>query len=182
MQIKPMHEEDTERVLAIYAEGIEDGLATFETHCPTWQEWDEAHHRECRLVAEDEGTILGWAALSPVSTRACYRGVAEISVYVARSARGRGVGTALLQALVSESEKAGYWTLQGATLEGNTASLRVQESCGFRVVGVRERIGKLNGQWRTTVLTERRSKVVGVDERAATPKGLESADRDQPPD
>jgi L-amino acid N-acyltransferase YncA len=163
MNIRPMSAEDASAILAIYAEGIEDGLATFETRCPTWQEWHEAHIEECRLVAEDDGTVLGWAALSPVSRRKCYRGVAEVTFYVARSARGRGVGSALLEALVEASEEAGFWTLQAATFEENTASLLVQDRCGFRVVGTRERIGQLDGRWRTTVLTERRSQVVGVD-------------------
>ena len=116
MKIRPMHEDDANAVLAIYKEGIEDGLATFETQCPTWEEWDDAHVERCRLVAEGDGALLGWAALSPVSRRACYRGVAEIAVYVARTARRRGVGSALLQALVGASEEAGFWTLQGATL------------------------------------------------------------------
>jgi L-amino acid N-acyltransferase YncA len=163
MSIRPMHADDAHAILAIYAEGIEDRLATFETRCPTWSEWDQTHLQKCRLIAESDGSVIGWAALSPVSTRACYRGVAEASVYVARGARGRGMGTALLEALVRESEKAGFWTLQGTTLEDNLASIHVQEKCGFRVVGVRERIGMLNGRWETTVLTERRSEVVGVD-------------------
>jgi L-amino acid N-acyltransferase YncA len=170
MKIRPMREEDANAVLAIYAEGIEDGLATFETLCPSWEEWDESHIEECRLVAEDGGTVLGWAALSPVSRRECYRGVAEITVYVARSARGRGIGSALLQALVKASEEAGFWTLQAATFEDNMASLLVQERCGFRVVGTRERIGQLDGQWKSTVLTERRSRVVGVDHPDGKPE------------
>jgi L-amino acid N-acyltransferase YncA len=163
MKIRPMKTEDGNAVLTIYAEGIEDGLATFETRCPSWQEWHEAHIEECRLVAEDGAAVLGWAALSPVSRRECYRGVAEVTFYVARSARGRGVGSALLEALVEVSEEAGFWTLQAATFEENTASLLVQDRCGFRVVGTRERIGQLDGRWKTTVLTERRSQVVGVD-------------------
>ena len=174
-----MHEEDANAVLAIYADGIEDGLATFETQCPSWQQWSETHTEECRLVAESDGTVIGWAALSPVSKRACYRGVAEVTVYVARAARGRGVGSALLRALVGESEKAGYWTLQGTTLEENTASVRMQKRCGFRVVGVRERIGKLDGQWKTTVLTERRSKVVGVDRLDVGPEPRAAGDADE---
>jgi phosphinothricin acetyltransferase len=163
MKIRPMHQDDADEVLTIYAEGIEDGLATFETRCPSWEEWDQVHLEECRLVAEGEGELLGWAALSPVSRRACYRGVAEVTVYVARAARGRSVGPALLEALVEASEEAGFWTLQGATLQENTASIRMQERCGFRVVGTREGIGQLDGQWKNTVLMERRSQVVGVD-------------------
>ena len=181
MKIGPMHEEDANAVLAIYAEGIEDGLATFETRCPSWEEWDQARIGECRLVAEGDGALLGWAALNPVSRRACYRGVAEIAVYVARTARGRGVGSALLQALVQASEEAGFWTLQGATFEENTASLLVQERCGFRVVGTRERIGQLDGQWKTTVLTERRSQVVGVDRPEGDVEPLQADFADEPP-
>ncbi len=181
MKIRPMREEDANAVLAIYAEGIEDGLATFEAQCPSWEEWREAHIQGCRLVAEGEGTLLGWAALSPVSRRACYRGVAEITVYVARSARGRGVGAALLYyALVEVSEEAGFWTLQGATFEDNTASLLAQESCGFRVVGTRERIGQLDGQWKTTVLTERRSQVVGVNRPDGGPEPPSTGNADDP--
>jgi L-amino acid N-acyltransferase YncA len=167
MKIRPMQEEDADAVLAIYAEGIEEGLATFETRCPSWEEWDQAHLDACRLVAEGEGLLLGWAALSPVSRRACYRGVAEVTVYVAQAARGRGVGLALLRELIEASEEAGFWTLQGASFEENTASIRMQERCGFRVVGFRERIGQLAGRWKNTVLTERRSQVVGVDRPTA---------------
>ncbi len=175
-----MRKEDASAVLAIYAQGIEDGLATFETRCPSWQEWHENHVEECRLVAEDEGRVLGWAALSPVSRRECYRGVAEVTVYVARSARGRGVGSALLEALVEASEEAGFWTLQGATLEDNLASLLLQDRCGFRVVGTRERIGQLDGQWKTTVLTERRSQVVGVDDPDGGPEPQRGGSADEP--
>jgi L-amino acid N-acyltransferase YncA len=170
MNIRPMHEDDAQAVLAIYAEGIEDRLATFETVCPSWEEWDANHLDECRLVAERDGTLLGWGALGPVSRRSCYRGVAEVSVYVARAARGRGVGLALLEALVEASEKAGFWTLQSAVFQENQASLRVQERCGFRVVGSRERIGQLDGRWKSTVMTERRSPVVGVDHTDSQPK------------
>jgi len=167
VKIRPMHQEDAAAVLAIYAEGIDDRVATFETRCPCWREWDETHLKSCRCVAESEGRIAGWAPLSPVSKRACYRGVAEVSIYVARSARGQGIGSALLQTLVLAAEQAGFWTLQGVTFEENTASLRMQERCGFRVVGIRKRIGQLDGHWKTTVLTERRSQVVGVDRSGA---------------
>jgi len=179
MKIRPMREDDADAVLAIYAEGIEDCLATFETDCPPWEKWDQNHIKECRLVAESDGTLLGWGVLSPVSKRACYGGVAEASVYVTRAARGRGVGSALLNALVLASEKAGFWTLQSAVLEENTASIRMQERCGFRVVGIRERIGQLDGQWKTTVLTERRSKVVGVDRLDVGPEPRAAGDADE---
>ncbi len=170
MKIRPMHEDDAEAVLAIYAEGIEDRLATFETVCPAWEEWDASHLEECRLVAESNGALLGWGALSAVSRRACYRGVAEVSVYVRRAARGQGVGSALLEALVEVSEEGGFWTLQSVVFEENEASLRVQERCGFHIVGFRERIGQLDGRWKTTVMTERRSQVVGVDGGGGEPE------------
>jgi L-amino acid N-acyltransferase YncA len=149
-------------VAAIYGEGIACGGATFETECPSWEEWDAAHLACCRLVARKGDEIVGWAALSPVSRRPCYAGVAEASVYVSADARGQGVGRALLEALIHESEEHGIWTLQGATFAENAASLRLQVACGFRVVGRRERIAALNGAWRDTILTERRSSSVGT--------------------
>jgi phosphinothricin acetyltransferase len=161
MIIRTMRQQDAGAVLAIYGEGIDDRMATFETRCPSWKEWDTNHLKECRLVAEVEGEVVGWGALNAVSKRACYGGVAEVSIYVARMARGRGVGSALLEALVNTSEKAGYWTLQGTTFEDNVPSLRLQNKCGFRTVGLRERIGQLDGQWKSTVIMERRSRAVG---------------------
>jgi L-amino acid N-acyltransferase YncA len=160
--IRPMAPSDAEGVLAAYAEGIEDGQATFETVCPGWAEWDAAHLAACRFVAVIGGRVSGWAALNPVSKRACYRGVAEVSVYVAREARGKNLGRRLLDALVEASERAGFWTLQGSTFEDNAASLALQRACGFRVVGRRERIAQRLGQWRSTILTERRSRTAGV--------------------
>lgn len=154
---------DWPEVRAVYREGIATGNATFETEPPSWEQWDAGHLPVGRLVARQGGQVVGWAALGPVSRRACYAGVAEASVYVAASARGRGVGRALLVALIAASEAAGIWTLQGGCFPENEASVRLQVSCGFRVVGRRERIGKLHGVWRDTVLTERRSNVVGVE-------------------
>jgi len=153
---------DWEQVCAIYEEGIATGLGTFETNAPPWEDWDAARLPHSRLVARDE-RVLGWAALSPVSERTCYAGVAEVGVYVAAVARSRGIGRALLDALVQSSESHGIWTLQGATIAGNVASLALQATCGFRVVGRRERIGRLSGLWRDTILTERRSNRVGID-------------------
>jgi L-amino acid N-acyltransferase YncA len=152
---------DWPAVHAIYTEGIATRQATFETEPPSWETWDAAHHPFARVVADDSGRVVAWAALSPVSKRACYAGVAEVSVYVAAETRGRGLGRALLEALIRESESHGIWTLQGATFPENTASLRLQECRGFRIVGRRERVAKLDGVWRDTVLTERRSPVVG---------------------
>ncbi|MBZ5537289.1 MAG: GNAT family N-acetyltransferase [Acidobacteriia bacterium] len=159
--IEPMTPADWPQVAAIYRQGIDDGDSTFETSVPSQQVWDELHLPICRLIVRSDEKVLGWAALSAVSRRQCYRGVAEVSVYVAREARGQGIGKALLDRIIKDSEVEGIWTLQGATFEENTASLRLQEGCGFRIVGRRERIGQLNGRWRTTVLTERRSKKVG---------------------
>jgi L-amino acid N-acyltransferase YncA len=162
VRIEPMIRVDWEQVCAIYEEGIATGLGTFEMQAPSWEEWDAARLPHSRLVAREE-RVLGWAALSPVSKRACYAGVAEFGVYVAAVARGRGVGRALLDALIQSSESHGIWTLQGATIAENAASLALQATCGFRVVGRRERIGKLSGLWRDTILTERRSTKVGID-------------------
>ena len=142
---------------AIFEEGVATRRATFETEAPSWEDWDGAH-LSLRLVAEDQGEILGWAALVPYSARECYRGVAESSVYVAERARGCGVGRALMERLVSESEAAGFWTLQAGVFPENEESLALHRRCGFRVVGVRERIGRLDGEWKDVVLLERRSK------------------------
>jgi L-amino acid N-acyltransferase YncA len=161
IDLTPMMPADWEHVCAIYLEGIASGEATFETEAPSWEQWDAAHHPFARLAARSDGRVIGWAALSPVSRRKCYAGVAEVSVYVAASYRGRGVGRRLLEAVIVESERHGIWTLQGATFPSNAASLRLQQSCGFREIGRRERIAQLHGQWRDTILTERRSAVVG---------------------
>ena len=151
---------DWGKVSEIYQEGIDTKLATFETEVPTWERWDAAHLPDARLLAKLDGKIVGWAALSPVSARPAYAGVAEVSLYVAQEARGRGVGKRLLGALVEESERIGLWTLQAVTLEENTGSIALHKRCGFREVGVRERIAQLDGVWRDTVLLERRSQEV----------------------
>jgi L-amino acid N-acyltransferase YncA len=156
--IEPMRADDWPDVRRIYEEGIATGDATFETSAPDWPEWDAAHHAEPRLVARSAGAMVGWAALSPVSRRAVYAGVAEVSVYVSAAARGRGVGRALLRALVAASEAHGVWTLQAGIFPENVASVRLHESCGFRAVGRRERIGRLRGRWRDVLLLERRSR------------------------
>ncbi|MCA1631419.1 MAG: N-acetyltransferase family protein [Acidobacteria bacterium] len=163
VSVEDMRDDDWVMVRAIYLEGIATGDATFETEAPTFEAWDAAHLRECRLVARAGGEIAGWAALSPVSSRRVHGGVAEVSVYVAGKFRGRGVGRALLAALVEESERNDLWTLQAGVLAENEASVRLHAACGFRVVGRRERLGKLKGAWRDVVLLERRSAVVGND-------------------
>lgn len=156
-KLEPMREEDWPAVKAIYEEGIATGLATFETEAPSWEAWDEDHLATCRLVARERDQVEGWAALSPVSGRCVYAGVAEISVYVAASARGRGVGKALLSQLIKESEAAGIWTLEAGIFPENKASLALHKACRFRQVGYRERLGQLNGLWRDVILMERRS-------------------------
>jgi phosphinothricin acetyltransferase len=159
--LRPMTREDWPRVRAIYEEGIATGDATFEMAAPEWDTWDAGHLAACRLVAEAGGTIAGWAALSPVSRRAVYAGVAEVSVYVAAAARGAGIGRALLEALVAESERHGLWTLQAGIFPENRASITLHGRCGFRVVGRRERIGRLGSRWRDVMLMERRSGIAG---------------------
>ena len=153
---------DWTKVRRIYEEGIRTGEATFETAVPEWEEWSRTHRQDCRLVYRNGDLILGWAALSPVSDRCVYGGVAEVSVYVGEAARGQGVGKALLQALVERSEGLGVWTLQAGIFRENRASVALHEACGFRTVGVRERLGNVNGQWRDVLFLERRSDVAGT--------------------
>ena len=150
-------------VSAIYLEGLRTGNATFETLAPTWEQFDRAHLQVGRMVARAGRTMAGWVALSKVSQRSCYAGVAEMSVYVATWAREKGVGDALMKAAIVASEGAGIWTVQGVIFPENKASLRLCEANGFRVVGYREKVGKRDGKWRDTVLVERRSKVVGTE-------------------
>jgi L-amino acid N-acyltransferase YncA len=159
--LRPMSAADWPVVERIWAQGIATGHATFETETPTWREFDAARLPQHRLVAEDEGEVVGWAALSPVSRRPCYEGVAEHSVYVAEAARGRGIGRLLMEALLSSAEEAGIWTIQTSIFPENAASLALHERVGFRVVGRRERIAKLDGAWRDTLFLERRSPAVG---------------------
>lgn len=152
-----MEAEDWPLVSRIYGDGIATGNATFETTVPGWETWHGGHSDDCRLVAILDGSIVGWAALSPVSSRYVYRGVAEVSVYVAPSIHGRGVGSALLGALTVASEEAGYWMLQTSIFPENPASIALHEKHGFRIVGTRERIGQHHGVWRDTVFLERRT-------------------------
>jgi len=152
-----------EEVREVYAEGLVTGDATFETDAPAWERWDATHLGCCRLVALEGARVAGWAALSPVSSRKAYAGVAEVSVYVGASFRGMGAGRLLLSALVLESEAAGLWTLQASIFPENVASLALHRACGFREVGRRERVARGDGRWRDTLLLERRSNTVGVD-------------------
>lgn len=156
-----MNKEDWSQVAAIYKEGIESGNATFEQEVPSYEEWDKKHLQDCRIVAESNNSIMGWAALLPVSTRQCYSGVAEVSVYVASDYRSQKVGKQLLSALIECSEDKGIWTLQASIFPENKASIHSLKQSGFRLVGERNKIGKMNGEWRDTVLLERRSEVAG---------------------
>jgi L-amino acid N-acyltransferase YncA len=160
VELRPLQPDDWHAVAEIYWDGMRDGLATFQTEVPSWADWDAAHLPGHRLVADLLGEVVGWAALSPASRRRCYAGVVEDSIYVARGARGLGIGRALLDALVAGSEAAGIWTIQTSIFPENRASLALHERCGFRVVGTRERIAKRDGIWRDTVFLERRSGVI----------------------
>ena len=157
MKIRNLLPSDWDSVKSIYEKGIATDNATFQTSAPSWEEWDSSHLGTCRVIAEENGSLLGWAALTPVSSRCVYAGVAEVSVYVHPEQSGKGIGLALLEALVTLSEAEGIWTLQTDIFPENIGSLRIHEKAGFRTLGVREKIGKQNGVWRDTVLLERRS-------------------------
>jgi phosphinothricin acetyltransferase len=162
LHIRALYPDDWDAVRAIYRQGIDTGNATFETEVPMWKKWDAGHLQTCRLVALCDEQVVGWAALSPVSSRSVYAGVTEVSIYIATAARGQGVGKALLAALVEASEQHGIWTLQAGILAENETSIALHKSCGFCVVGRRERLGQMNGVWRDVILMERRSNVAGV--------------------
>jgi phosphinothricin acetyltransferase len=160
VEIPPLRREDWPAVQAIFQAGIATGNATFETTAPAWEAWDAGHLPEHRLVARDGGRVLAWTALAPVSDRCAYAGVAEDSIYVAPGAQGRGIGRRLLAAVVASAERGGTWTVQTGIFPENQASVRLHQACGFRVVGVRERLGRLHGRWRDVLLLERRSPLV----------------------
>ncbi|WP_313342423.1 N-acetyltransferase family protein [Sedimentibacter sp.] len=164
-EIKEMKSSDWEQVKNIYLEGIKTGIATFQSEfdLPSWEKWNQDHINSCRLVAILNNEILGWAALSPTSKRLVYSGVAEVSIYIKKQYSGHGVGTGLLNKLIVVAEKNGFWTLQSGIIRENTASIELHKKCGFRVVGIREKLGKMeNGIWHDVVLMERRSKVIGI--------------------
>lgn len=167
--IRPMTLTDSEAVLAIYQQGVDTGHATFASQAPTWQDWDEGHLPQCRLIAQkQDGSVLGWAALSGTSSRCVYAGVAEVSLYVSNIAKGKGIGSKLMQALIEASELDGIWTLQAGIFPENAGSLTLHAKFGFKRLGIREKLGKMSygpmaGQWRDVVLLERRSTVAGCD-------------------
>ena len=158
MKFRPLQKEDWPTVRKIYREGMDTGMATFETEVPDWETWDMKFLKKCRLVAENENGVVGWAVLSPASKRYVYRGVAEVSIYIDLNSSGKGIGSALLNALIKASEEENFWTLQSVIFSENQVSIHLHEKYGFRIVGIRERIAQRNGVWTDTVLMERRSK------------------------
>ncbi|HEX2967764.1 MAG TPA: GNAT family N-acetyltransferase [Bacteroidales bacterium] len=158
IKFRPMARDDWERVSAIYRQGIETQNATFETQVPDWEKWDSSHLQSCRIVATHNGLVVGWAALMPISARKVYAGVGEVSVYISKEFRGSGIGTGLLGILIESSENEGFWTLQSGIFPENSASVKLHQRHGFRIIGYREKIGQINGIWRDTLLLERRSK------------------------
>ncbi|ADQ16651.1 GCN5-related N-acetyltransferase [Leadbetterella byssophila DSM 17132] len=163
MRISHINRDNFPEIVEIYLQGISTQIATFQNEAPSWEEWDKSHLSSCRLVALLEGKICGWAALSPVSSRCVYSGVAEVSIYIGQEHRGKGIGKALLHELIHQSEKEGIWTLQSSIFSENLPSIKLHESCGFRMVGYREKIGLKNGVWKDNVLMERRSNKIGIE-------------------
>lgn len=162
-EIRAMLPDDGQKVIEIFEEGIAGGNATFDTTAPTWEVWDQKFFNVCRFVLEDtDENVVGWAALQPISNRDCFKGVAEVSIYLKNEVQGKGLGSMLLRKLISDSEEHNFWTLQSGIFPENNASIYVHEKWGFRLVGKREKIGQMNGIWRDIILLERRSKVVGI--------------------
>ncbi|MEB2298872.1 GNAT family N-acetyltransferase [Lysinibacillus xylanilyticus] len=155
--IRKMEHKDLKEVLNIYKEGIDTGMATFETNVPSEQVWDERHHAILRFVAEEHNKVIGWIALSPVSTRTVYSGVGEVSVYISNDSKGKGIASKLFRKLIEQSENAGFWTLQSSIFAINTSSIQLHKKMGFRKVGTRERIAQLDGKWHDTIIMEKRS-------------------------
>ncbi|MBI4238812.1 MAG: N-acetyltransferase [Deltaproteobacteria bacterium] len=162
IKINPLLQAHWLSVSQIYWEGIQTGNATFEQQVPSWEKWHGCHLNTCRFVVEHENKVIGWAALSPISERCVYAGVCEVSVYVASSYQGRGIGCHLLNNLIEGSEKENIWTLQAGIFPENIASVTLHKNCGFREVGMREKIGRMNGKWRDVLLLEHRSKIIGI--------------------
>ncbi|WP_278352494.1 MULTISPECIES: GNAT family N-acetyltransferase [Weeksellaceae] len=163
MVFKPVTEENFTELVEIYSQGIATNIATFQNDLPIWKDWDIGHLNFCRISLYENNKMIGWTALSPVSSRCVYSGVAEVSVYVATDARGKGVGQILLNELIRQSEANGIWTLQSGIFAENKPSIKLHENCGFRIVGYREKIGKKNGVWKDSILMERRSQLIGIN-------------------
>jgi len=162
MDFVPIVQENFSQVLFIYKEGLETGMATFETQLPSWEKWNEGHHRFCRWALMDRDTMKGWGALSPVSKRSVYKGVAELSIYISAHSRGQGVGSSLMQKLITDSESHGIWTIQSGIFRQNEGSIRLHSKHGFRTIGYRERVAQRDGIWHDNVLMERRSQIIGT--------------------
>ncbi len=162
MEIRNIDKDNFSQVAEIYRQGVETGFATFQNDIPDWESWDKSHLPNCRIAAFEGNTMAGWAALTPVSGRCVYAGVAEVSVYVAAEFRGKGVGEFLLQNLIIKSEQAGFWTLQSGIFPENIGSIKLHEKCGFRKIGYREKVGQKNAVWKDNIMMERRSKIVGI--------------------
>ncbi|MFC4686588.1 GNAT family N-acetyltransferase [Epilithonimonas pallida] len=163
MEIKLITKDNFSEVIEIYKQGLATNVATFQNDLPQWEEWDKGHLNFCRISIYDNGKMIGWASLTPVSSRCVYAGVAEVSIYIAQDERGKGVGKTLLAELIQHSEENGIWTLQSGIFAENQSSIKLHEKCGFRLVGYREKIGKKNGVWKDNVLMERRSNNIGID-------------------
>lgn len=162
METRNLEAQYYSQLASIYLEGIATGIATFQTDVPEWEDWDKSHLSHCRIAAFEAERMSGWAALSPVSSRTVYEGVAEVSIYIAAAFRGKGIGKLLMCQLIKESEEAGVWTLQSAVFPNNVASIKLHKQCGFRQIGYKEKIGQKDGIWIDNIIMERRSKVVGV--------------------
>lgn len=163
METKPINKDNFQELIEIYRQGLATSIASFQNDLPVWQDWDKGHLDFCRISIYENNEMLGWTALSPVSSRCVYSGVAEVSVYVATIARGKGIGEMLLNELIKQSELNEIWTLQSGIFTENIGSVKLHEKCGFRIVGYREKIGKKNGVWKDNILMEYRSKIVGID-------------------
>lgn len=163
MEIKPITKDNFSEVIEIYKQGLATNIATFQNDTPQWEDWDKGHLDFCRISIYDNDKMIGWASLTPVSSRCVYAGVAEVSIYIAQDERGKGIGKTLLTELIQQSEENGIWTLQSGIFAENENSIKLHEKCGFRLVGYREKIGKKNGVWKDNVFMERRSKNIGID-------------------
>lgn len=163
MEIRPITKDNFSEVVEIYKQGLATNIATFQNDLPQWEEWHKGHLDFCRISIYEKNIMLGWTALTPVSSRCVYAGVAEVSVYIAQNERGKGIGKILLNELIKQSEANGIWMLQSGIFSENQSSIKLHEKCGFRMVGYREKIGKKNGIWKDNILMEYRSKNIGVD-------------------